>query len=94
MQIRLLRVADLLALLLKQLLEGLIEAGFYCGINADEFSFNPATAWEQRGIFKDSPTFFMALTHAFDQFKILRINVNTDIAGPHGPPREYRLAGT
>src|SRR5690606_23234698 len=84
MQIRRRRAGGMLGLLIEELFGRLRQPRFDTGIDPAVLGFDPATAGQQVVVLDDLPAFLVPLTQLLDQFEVLRIDMDTHIAGAHG----------
>src|SRR5690606_39729901 len=84
MQIRRRRAGGIFALLLEKLFDRLRQPRFDTGIDPAVLGFDPATTGQQVVVLDDLPAFLVPLTQLLDQFEVLRIDMDTHIAGAHG----------
>ena len=70
-------------LLFIKLLDGLVQARFDRRIDTAVLRLDTAATRQQTVVLKDPPLLGMPFTQRLDQFEILRIDIQGDVAGAH-----------
>src|SRR5690606_29563257 len=83
-QIRRRRIGALLAPLIMQLLDYLLQACFATGVGLTVLGLDAAAAGQQLVVLQQAPALLMALADGPDGFEIGGIEIDADLLGSHG----------